>query len=341
MEKVVIYNNAGRRRAFVMPMIGMLFIALIMGFAKFSVRTGELKRELFILAVGFIIALVFGAVSGLMAVIKMPKMKITLNESDIEVVRGSAKGIYRFEDFIECRKQTVSSGRSSKTVYSLVFEDEDGEELFIDCLGFDYYDILGIADMIRTSMHDGSEDVKDTLHDDRFTAAPDMPDEMSETKFKGFLAIGLIAGLGITGFFVYRKGFPDAIPLIINAGLMVLIAICMMIMLKHLSKGDEERSVKEIVLDPYELKVNEKTWSYGKIRKIYITPPYLTRVDSDDSRDLAITGSDSEEPVVFNVDKRPDEYDPSDEYTKLYNSIIDLCGSKGITVDLFRFAEKD
>ena len=122
---------------------------------------------------------------------------------------------------------------------------------------------------------------------------------------------------------------------------MVLIAICMMIMLKHLSKGDEERSVKEIVLDPYELKVNEKTWSYGKIRKIYITPPYLTRVDSADSRDLVIFDRDSKDPVVFNVDKRPDEYDPSDEYTKLYNSIIDLCGSKGITVDLSRFAEKD
>ena len=162
MEEVVINNTAGRRRAFVMPMIGMLFLALIMGFAKFAVRTGELQRELFILAVGFIIAVVFGAVSGLMAFIKIPKMKITLNESDIEVVRGSAKGTYRFEDFIGCRKQTVSNGRSSKTVYSLVFEDEDGEELFIDCLGFDYYDIQGIADAISTGIHDGSEDVTAT-----------------------------------------------------------------------------------------------------------------------------------------------------------------------------------
>ena len=341
MKKVVINNTDGRRRAFVIPMIGMIFLAVIMGFAKFAVRTGELQKELYILAAGFIIALVFGAVSGLMAVIKIPKMKITLNESDIEVVRGRDKGTFRFEDFIDCRKQTVSNGRTSKTVYSLVFENEDGKELFIDCLGFDYYDILGITDAIRTGIHDGSEDVKDTLSDDRFTVTSDMSEQLATVKLSRLLVLGLLAGFGVTGFLAYRKGFPAAIPLIINAGIMAVMVIILLILFRQMTKRDEERSVKEIVLDPYELKVNEKTWSYGKIRNIYITPPYLTSVDEEDPRELIITGVDSEKPDMFTVDKRPQKYDPSDDYTKLYNSVVALCGSKGIKVDLFHMPEKD
>jgi len=341
IEKVVIDNKFGRKMAFVMPLIGMPLLAVFVGFGASVVNASGLQRELFITVAGLIIAVIIGAILGLVAMIKIPKMKITLNESDIEVVRKSAKGTYLFEDFIGFRKQIVSSGRSSKTMYSLVFEDEDGEELFIDCLGFNYYDVLGIADAIRTRMHDSSEDVKDTLSDDRFTCAADMSDTESEFKFSKLLALLLLAGLGIIGFFIYRNGFTKSIPLVISAGTLVVIAIALMIMFSRLSKRDAERSVKEIVLDPYELKVNEKAWDYGKIRKLYITPPYLTRVDGEDARELVITGSDSDKPVVFTFDKRPKEYNHSDEYTKLYNSLTDLCGSKGITVDLFRMPGKD
>ena len=341
MEKVVIDNKAGRRRAFFFPLIGLNILALIMGFGRFSVGSGELDKELFILAAGFMIAVIIGGVSGLVAVIKMPAMKITLNESDIEVVRGKARGTYLFEDFTGCRKQTVSSGRSIKTVYSLVFENEDGEELFIDCLGFDYYDVLGIADAISTSNHDDSEDVKDTLSGDRFTDTPETSDQFPVSKMIGFLVLAILIGIGTSVYIVYRRGFPGAIPFLIDVCIMAVVAVIFMIKLLQMSKRNSERGVREVVLDTYELKVNEKTWEYGKISKIYITPPYLTRVDEEDPRELIITGNDPEETAVFTVGKRPGEYDPSDEYTKLYNSITDLCGSKGIKTDLFHMPKKD
>ena len=293
------------------------------------------------MAAGFAGSVVIGVIMGLVSFLKIPKMKITLNEDNLEVEKGSAKGTYLLEDFIGCRKQVNMSGRRYKTTFSLVFEDEDGEELFIDCLGFNYYKILGLADAIRVRIHDSSEDNVDTLSNDRYEGAEGESEELlSIGKLYLFLIIAFLIGLGFAGFVVYRRGFPSAIPFVICAGTIAVIMIVLIIKLIKISYTDTEQEVKEIALDSFGIKVNDRTYDYVKIKDIYITPPYLTRFDDDDARSLVIGDSGSEKPVVYTVGRRPKEYDPSGEYTKLYNSIKAVCDSKGIRMELYRMPEK-
>lgn len=87
------------------------------------------------------------------------------------------------------------------------------------------------------------------------------------------------------------------------------------------------------MIDTFELKVNDDTRDYKKIKTIYMTAPYLKAVDGG-HRMLKLKTADAPKPLEYTVMKRPEKTILNDdEYSRLYNSIRKMCEVQGIKFD--------
>ena len=341
---MVFENKKGRFRAFILPFIGIPVIIPIVADTRILSK-GISEKSLMIMLLIAGISLIAGACIGLRAAFKIPKMKITLSDEEVDVIRGTARGTYLIEDLVDCKKQTINSARRPRIFFSLVFQGED-DILFIDCEGFSYYEFLNLADAVRIRKHaltgndnDGSEEM---LSGDRFNGSyePEDTSALNKSFFK-FAAIMFLVMALADGIMIFNSGF-TVLTIMMTAAIGIGLpgTVIFYFLNKRGTDNSRDMTVKTLILDSFDLKVNDLSWNYCGIGKIYITPPYLTAFDEDDTRNLKVFVNGSEKPVDFVVEKRPEKYDPSDEYTRLYNSILKLCGQKGITVDRLCVPEK-
>lgn len=332
----MIYENKNSKlRAFLVPFIAIPVVVSIITLTRFLPK--GITDNTFLVCVLIVgISVIIGAGVGVSSALKMPKMKITISDKEIDVVKGTAHGIYAIEDYIECKKQIIRSGRRSKVMLSLLFKGED-DILFIDCEGFSYNVFLRMADELtirkKALLVEDMTDDKVLLADDCYTGS---------FKYKGlsktFFIVAFILMMIVIGacfFFVLDSGFtPTTISLTITSllGFVYLIGFYIFIKVgkKTLQKGVAER----ITLDSFDLRINSLRWSYSDIKKMHITPPFLLALDEEtDARIIEFVTSSSVKPIKYVIEKRPKLYDSNDEYTKLYNSIVKLCEQKGITVE--------
>ena len=333
---MVFENKNGRFRAFILPFIGMPVLALVVAATRILSK-GITEKSMMIMLLIAGISLIAGACAGLHAAFKIPKMKITLSDEEVDVIKGTAKGTYLIGDLVDCRQQTVNSGRKTRIIFSLVFQGED-DILFIDCEGFSYYEFLNLADAVRIRKHaltgTDNEGNGELLSGDRFNGSYE--NEYTPPLNKSFFKFAIIMFLIIIladGILIYSSGF-TVLTIMLTVFICIGVAGTFILYLMNLRGPDKNKdmTVKTLVLDSFDLKVNDLSWNYGGIEKIYITPPYLTAFYEEDTRNLKVFVNGSAKPVDFVVEKRPQKYDPSDEYTRLYNSLLKLCGQKGIAV---------
>lgn len=334
----MIYENKNcRLRAFLMPFIAIPVVVSIITLTRILPK-GITDNMFFVYVLVVGISVIVGAGVGISSAVKMPKMKITISDKEIDVVKGTAHGVYALEDFIECKKQTISNGRKIKFLMSLVFKGED-DILFIDCEGYSYYVFLHMADELtirkKALLIDDRTDDKVFLTDDCYSGSFNYSDKGPSKYFFVVAFILMIVIAGASFFFVLDSGFtPLTINLAISSLLGFVYLIGFIIFIKVGQKTLQKGVAEKITLDSFDLRINSLSWSYSDIQKMYITPPYLPALDEEtDTRNIEFVISGSGKPIKYVIEKRPKQYDSNDEYTKLYNSIVKLCEQKGIVVE--------
>ena len=311
-----------------------MFTVLLIIIAKPS---DDFGRTITLIIIPLAGSLVLGAIGGLISASKIFKMKIILSDNKIEVVKGAAQGSYLLEDFVECKMNEVSGGKTAKDIQSLIFNGEE-ELLFIDCNDFSYYEFLQIADAIRVRKHiifnKEKAENRELLPAEHYLGI-----NLYDNARKVPTAVYILAALffpvcGAVAYFAYSNVHTQLTRFLFVGACVGTIVIAGLIVFDRIYfKKNEKRIVKEMSFSSSDLKINDDVWNYNKIQSIYITQPYLTAIDNNDARVLEINGYESPNPILYILETRPKSYDSSDNYTKLYNRIISLCKSNEIRIE--------
>ena len=80
--------------------------------------------------------------------------------------------------------------------------------------------------------------------------------------------------------------------------------------------------------------MNDDILNFDEIRNVYITPPYLIKVVSE-NRVLKIRKKGESRYKSYIVGKRPATIESTDTYYQLYNSLVDACERHGISISMF------
>ena len=198
MGEKVFENNNVYFPAFIKPVIGLMLFAAIglVSSNRFFIKDDTQKLNLQNMLIVLAAALVIGAIMGIVAMLKIPKMKITVNKKGVEVIRGKAEGFYPLKDF----RGYKTTRRQKNEFGTLIFEDEDDTDdqyLLIDCEGFRWGDFKKIADCIRifkyNVFHDGDYPT-DKLEDDHYEGSD--KEVYDPKKSRNQLIIGIIIQTG-------------------------------------------------------------------------------------------------------------------------------------------------
>ena len=340
MGEKVFENKNDYFLTFIRPVFGTIVIAaigLVMSNRLF-IKDDSLKLNLQTMLIVMAAALVTGAVMGLVAVFKIPKMKITVSMKGVEVIRGKAEGFYALKDF----KGYKSTRRQNKEFGTLIFEDEDDtddEYLLIDCDAFRWGDFKKLTDCIRifkyNVFHDGDYPAG-TLEDDHYEGSD--KEVYDPKKSRNQLIIGVIFAVavnaGIAWFYISKYTLSGAKDILILHSVFLLVMLFIVIRLYQAMLKQTVISVQDLYITPAELKINNEIWPLKQIESIYITQPYL-QSQEEAYRILYVVEKDTGRKGSYFIENKPVEYDPEDKYFKLYNSMIELCKQNRIKVEEF------
>lgn len=326
--------------AFIKPVIGLMLFAAIglVSSNRFFIKDDTQKLNLQNMLIVLAAALVIGAIMGIVAMLKIPKMKITVNKKGVEVIRGKAEGFYPLKDF----RGYKTTRRQKNEFGTLIFEDEDDTDdqyLLIDCEGFRWGDFKKIADCIRIFKYNVFRDgdyPTDKLEDDHYEGSD--KEVYDPKKSRNQLILGVIIAIavnaGVAWFYINKYTLSGAKDILILHGAFILVMAFICFRLYQALVKNSVISIQNLYLMPTELKINNETWPLKQIESIYITPPYL-QSQEEAYRNLYIFEKDNGKRHAYFIENKPVEYDPEEKYFRLYNSMIDLCKQNRIKVEEF------
>lgn len=302
------------------------------------------RNVLLFLAASVVIALITAIIGLISGMRTSPKIKITVSDKEVQVIKGDAEGTYLIEDFIRGQKEIKSTGRSSKIYYTLLFEGGD-DLLFIDLPGFSSTSFQQLSDTlcIRKQELTGEypEDNKEMLTGGIYKGVYEYK---SPVAIKGIIALFvavLVLIWGTIAYFIMRESLSRSV---IFMGFFTVLASVFLpvfiIMLYVSTKKLKESIIRNLSIGAFELKVNDDVINLADIERAYITPYYLKDIDGD-YRVLAfkLNGSDAYKRYI--VEKRPKSISFDDGYIKLYNSIMDLLKTQGVSAEIYDFSRGD
>ena len=133
----------------------------------------------------------------------------------------------------------------------------------------------------------------------------------------------------------YGKSNALAIKLLLFSIIPLIALLALIYLLKiYIPRSYQKMTVKSLEIGSFDLVINDESIPFSKIQKIEIDDPYLTNTAGYSNRNMIITTSDSDKPRKFILGERPPvQADKQDPYIALYNSIVDLCSSRGIVIE--------
>lgn len=340
MGDLVFDNRKERISVFVYPVVVMPVIAMVFILPKTLGKAIQgYQREMLItltaLALGFAIGLILGTISA----IRFKKMIITVNDKGVDVIKGRTHGFYELKDYVGGQCKTVMRGRSFKVIRSLVFNDEEFDTLYIDCDGFSEKKFLWLADAVSIRKHIVLDEEKDVLEeqldDDRFEGKYSFKTDKSIVFLCVFFCFPVILIWFVEVYFLFTAGISLLTGMLGICSVIATLSSMFVISASVVSvKRNKARVIRNLSVNATGLQINDDVWEYDRIKSVYATPPYLTRV-GEEHREIEIRYRDTDKIKTYLVEKRPEEQNPSDEYRRLYNSLTVLCESKGIKMEMF------
>ena len=338
MNEIVFENKNAKLKAFLMPVIGSVILYLIYGIPRMLMKDpSSLSKNVKVYMILLGAFLLIGLAAGLHSAVRIKKMRITINDEGIDVIKGKAHGFYPLDTFLRCQRETQSAGRSVKVVKSLVFDGDEGL-LFIDCDGFSDSEFLRMSDAISIRKHDVSEcdeDSDEQLSDGRYVGTYELAFPSALLRLSGFFGVAILLVWGAAIYLISKSGLDRS--MIILLGLITFGTISAVVLFLSLSlyyKKQGKNVIKTLQIGLIDLKVNDDTWVINNIRDLYITPPFLTDL-AGDHRVLVIKVRDSSQVKKYIIEPKPKTYNANDPYIKLYKSIVDMCESHGIHMNVF------
>ncbi len=338
MNEIVFENKTAKLKAFLMPVIGSVILYLIYGIPRMLMKDpSSLSKNVKVYLILLGAFLLIGLAAGLHSAVRIKKMRITINDEGIDVIKGKAHGFYPLDAFLRCQRETQSAGRSVKVVKSLVFDGDEGL-LFIDCDGFSDSEFLRMSDAISIRKHDVSEcdeDSDEQLSDGRYVGTYELAFPSALLRLSGFFGVAILFAWGAAIYLISKAGLDRS--MIILLGLITFGTISAVVLFLSLSlyyKKQGKNVIKTLQIGLIDLKVNDDTWVINNIRDLYITPPFLTDL-AGDHRVLVIKVRDSSQVKKYIIESQPKTYNTNDPYIKLYKSIVDMCESHGIHMNVF------
>lgn len=338
MNEIVFENKNAKLKAFLMPVIGSVIVYLVYCIPRMLMKDpSSLSKNVKVYLILLGAFLLIGLVAGLHSAVRIKKMRITINDEGIDVIKGKAHGFYPLDTFLRCQRETQSAGRGVKVVKSLVFDGDEGL-LFIDCDGFSDSEFLRMSDAISIRKHDVSEcdeDSDEQLSDGRYVGTYELAFPSALLKLSGFFGVAILLVWGAAIYLVSKSGLDRS--MIILLGLITFGTISAVVLFLSLSlyyKKQGKNVIKTLQIGLIDLKVNDDTWVINNIRDLYITPPFLTDL-AGDHRVLVIKVRDSSQVKKYIIESKPKTYNANDPYIKLYKSIVDMCESHGIHMNVF------
>lgn len=294
-------------------------------------------RALVTLGLACIFGLILGTALTVYNIVKTPKMTVTVSDDEVDVVKGKAHGTYPIEDFVRGQRDVRAAGRSTKVVFVLVFEGEE-DYLYIDLPGFTYENFRRMTDAIGVKKHelqtDAAEDSKETLNGDIYKGEYTYRSPIKFTPIIIFFAAVILFLWGAVIYLVSKSNDHSLGYLCVFLVIGTISAIGLFVSFPMVDRKIDSTVIKVLSIGTFELKVNEDVINLSDIERVYITQPYLTEI-AYDQRKLIVTLKNSAGAKRYIVGDRPKTYSSDDEYIKLYNSIINLCNSQGIPVDMY------
>lgn len=338
MNEIVFENKNAKLKAFLMPVIGSVILYLIYGIPRMLMKDpSSLSKNVKVYLILLGVFLLIGLAAGLHSAVRIKKMRITINDEGIDVIKGKAHGFYPLDTFLRCQRETQSAGRSVKVVKSLVF-DGDEDLLFIDCDGFSDSEFLRMSDAISIRKHDVSvcdEDSDEQLSDGRYVGTYELAFPSALLRLSGFFGVAILLVWGAAIYLISKSGLDRS--MIILLGLITFGTISAVVLFLSLSlyyKKLGKNVIKTLQIGLIDLKLNDDTWVINNIRDLYITPPFLTDL-AGDHRVLVIKVRDSSQVKKYIIEPKPKTYNANDPYNVLYKSIVDMCESHGIHMNVF------
>lgn len=338
MNEIVFENKNAKLKAFLMPVIGSVILYLIYGIPRMLMKDpSSLSKNVKVYLILLGAFLLIGLAAGLHSAVRIKKMRITINDEGIDVIKGKAHGFYPLDTFLRCQRETQSAGRSVKVVKSLVFDGDEGL-LFVDCDGFSDSEFLRMSDAISIRKHDVSEcdeDSDEQLSDGRYVGTYELAFPSALLRLSGFFGIAILLVWGAAIYLISKSGLDRS--MIILLGLITFGTISAVVLFLSLSlyyKKQGKNVIKTLQIGLIDLKVNDDTWVINNIRDLYITPPFLTDL-AGDHRVLVIKVKDSSQVKKYIIESKPKTYNANDPYNVLYKSIVDMCESHGIHINVF------
>ena len=338
MNEIVFENKNAKLKAFLMPVIGSVILYLIYGIPRMLMKDpSSLSKNVKVYLILLGAFLLIGLAAGLHSAVRIKKMRITINDEGIDVIKGKAHGFYPLDTFLRCQRETQSAGRSVKVVKSLVFDGDEGL-LFIDCDGFSDSEFLRMSDAISIRKHDVSEcdeDSDEQLSDGHYVGTYDLVFPSVILKLSGFFGVAILLVWGAAIYLISKSGLDRS--MIVLLGFITFGTISAVVLFLSLSlyyKKQGKNVIKTLQIGLIDLKVNDDTWVINNIRDLYITPPFLTDL-AGDHRVLVIKVRDSSQVKKYIIEPKPKTYNANDPYIKLYKSIVDMCESHGIHMNVF------
>lgn len=338
MNEIVFENKNSKLKAFLMPVIGSVILYLIYGIPRMLMKDpSSLSKNVKVYLILLGAFLLIGLAAGLHSAVRIKKMRITINDEGIDVIKGKAHGFYPLDTFLRCQRETQSAGRSVKVVKSLVFDGDEGL-LYIDCDGFSDSEFLRMSDAISIRKHDVSEcdeDSDEQLSDGRYVGTYELAFPSALLRLSGFFGVAILFAWGAAIYLISKSGLDRS--MIILLGLITFGTISAVVLFLSLSlyyKKQGKNVIKTLQIGLIDLKVNDDTWVINNIRDLYITPPFLTDL-AGDHRVLVIKVRDSSQVKKYIIEPKPKTYNANDPYIKLYKSIVDMCESHGIHMNVF------
>ena len=252
--------------------------------------------------------------------------------------KGRTHGFYELKDYVGGQCKTVMRGRSFKVIRSLVFNDEEFDTLYIDCDGFSEKKFLWLADAVSIRKHivldEEKDDLKEQLDDDRFEGKYSFKTDKSIVFLCVFFCFPVILIWFVELYFLFTAGISLLTGMLGIGSVIATLSLMFVIGTIVVSvKRNKARVIRNLSVNATGLQINDDVWEYGRIKSVYATPPYLTRV-GEEHREIEIRYRDTDKIKTYFVEKRPEEQNPSDEYRRLYNSLTVLCESKGIKMEI-------
>ncbi len=329
MGEIVFENKHAKLREILRSMIGAVLLTFVCCSSSLLTR----RKSVYIYLIFFGIVLLIGMMIGLSSAVKMKKMRIVVNDNGIEVTKGKAHALYTYDDFVRCQQER----RTEKVINSLVING-DGELLYVDCEGFSNREFLRIADAIRIRKHEMSEVYdgrQDLLPNGNYSGSYELRFPKVLMYGNMFLVVMTLLMWGLVFIMLLLTGLSVTVRLIIIlASLSTVLTLSYLTLLYVHHRKQKKSVIKELQIDQSNLVVNDDILNFDEIRNVYITPPYLIKVVSE-NRVLKIRKKGESRYKSYIVEKRPATIESTDTYYQLYNRLVDACERHGISISMF------